>query len=124
LQTLTTCDIDIPVGQETKTLMLHELAGIKDEITVIRKRKDTFFILCTGAVEASWIEKHVPESGKVVIHDQTAGTCGLGVKGAKVSDIMQSIDPAGFAKEAWTSGQAKELYISNVPVLAVYDSKN
>ena len=81
LQSLTTSNIDIPVGSTTKTLMLHELAGIKDEITIIRKDNNSFFILCTGAVEANWIQKHVPKSGKVVIQDQTAGTCGLGIMG-------------------------------------------
>ncbi|WP_078412289.1 GcvT family protein [Priestia abyssalis] len=117
LQKLTTSNIDIPVGHVTNTLMLHELAGIKDEIRVIRTAVSTFFILCTGAVEASWIKKQLPPSSRVVIKDLTAGMCGLGVIGPKANEIMQSL-----ASETFTLGQAKELFIGNVPVLAVYDS--
>ncbi len=124
LQSLTTSNIDIPVGSTIKTLMLHELAGIKDEITIIRKDNNSFFILCTGAVEASWIQKHVPKSGKVVIQDQTAGTCGLGIMGPRARDIMQSIDRNAFAKGAWEKKQSEEVYINHVPVLAVFANVN
>jgi glycine cleavage system aminomethyltransferase T len=122
LQHLTTSTIDIPIGHVTSTLMLHELAGIKDEIKVIRTAASTFFVLCTGAVEASWIKKQVPVSSRVVIQDLTAGMCGLGVIGSKASEIMHSLDPQTFDKNEWETGQAKEGFIGNVPVLAVYDS--
>jgi len=102
--------------------MLHEFAGIKDEIKVIRTGESTFFILCTGAVEASWIKKHVPASSAVVIQDVTAGTCSVGVIGAKASEILESFDSTIFNKSKWKTGQAKQVYIKNVPVLAVYDS--
>lgn len=122
LQHLTTSTIDIPIGHVTSTLMLHELAGIKDEIKVIRTAASTFFVLCTGAVEASWIKKQVPVSSRVVIQDLTAGMCGLDVIGGKASEIMHSLDPQTFDKNEWETGQAKEGFIGNVPVLAVYDS--
>ncbi|MGE8081141.1 GcvT family protein [Peribacillus loiseleuriae] len=122
LQQLTTSNIDIPIGHVTSTLMLHELAGIKDEIKVIRTKASTFFVLCTGAVEASWIKKHVPVSSRVVIQDVTAGMCGLGVMGAKASEMVQALDPKTFVKSEWEIGQAKEVFIENVPVLAVYES--
>lgn len=122
LQQLTTSNIDIPIGHVTSTLMLHELAGIKDEIKVIRTNASTFFVICTGAVEASWIKKHVPVSSKVVIQDLTAGMCALGVMGVKANEIMQSLNPQTFASCNWEIGQAKEVFIGNVPALAVYDS--
>ena len=122
LQQLTTSNIDIPIGHVTSTLMLHELAGIKDEIKVIRTNASTFFVMCTGAVEASWIKKHVPVSSKIVIQDRTAGMCALGVMGVKASEIMQSLNPQTFASSNWEMGQAKEVFIRNVPALAVYDS--
>lgn len=122
LQQLTTSNVDIPIGDVTNTLMLHEFAGIKDEIKVIRTGESTFFILCTGAVEASWIKKHVPASSAVVIQDVTAGTCSVGVIGAKASEILESFDSTIFNKSKWKTGQAKQVYIKNVPVLAVYDS--
>ncbi|WP_342048226.1 GcvT family protein [Bacillus sp. OTU530] len=122
LQQLTTSNIDIPIGHAMSTLMLHELAGIKDEIKVIRTAATTFFILCTGAVEASWLKKHLPVSNRVVIQDLTASTCGLSVIGAKASEIMYSLDPRTFTRSKWELGQAKEIFIRNVPVLAIYDS--
>ena len=122
LQYLTTGNMDIPVGYVTSTLMLHELAGIKDEIKVIRTAASKFFVLCTGAVEASWIKQHSPLFNRVVIHDLTAGVCGLGVIGAKASEIMQTLDHQTFLRSKWEIGQAKELFIGHVPALAVYDS--
>ncbi|SMQ87066.1 dimethylglycine oxidase [Bacillus sp. OV166] len=122
LQTLTTSNIDIPIGHLTTTLMLHELAGIKDQIKVIRLKATTFFVLCTGAVEASWIKKHVSASGRVLVQDLTAGMCGLSLIGPKANQIMQSLAPDTFAKSKWEMARAKELFIGNVPVLAVYDS--
>jgi glycine cleavage system aminomethyltransferase T/glycine/D-amino acid oxidase-like deaminating enzyme len=122
LQHLTTSNIDIPIGQVTSTLMLHELAGIKDEIKVIRTAASKFFVLCTGAVEASWIKKQLPVSSSIVIQDLTAGMCGLSVIGPMASKIMDSLDPQTFERSKWVNGQAKEVFIRNVPVLAVYDS--
>lgn len=117
LQELTTSNIDIPVGSVTTTLMLHELAGIKDEIRVIRTETDTFFVLCAGAVEASWIRKHAPNG--VVIQDLTAGTCGIGLTGAKATEILESLDSQIFSKNQWEIGQAKNVYIKNVSALIV-----
>jgi glycine cleavage system aminomethyltransferase T len=122
LQQLTTSNIDISVGQVTNTLMLHELAGIKDEIRVIRTGVSTFLVLCTGAVEASWIKRQLPTSSRLMIQDLTAGICGLGVIGPKANDVMQSLAPEAFTSKVWKPGQAKELFIGNVTVLAVYDS--
>ncbi|WP_028390345.1 GcvT family protein [Bacillus cihuensis] len=122
LQQLTTSNIDIAIGHVTSTLMLHELAGIKDEIKVIRTSPSTFFVICTGAVEASWIKKHVPVSSKVVVQDLTAGMCALGIIGVKASEIMQTLNPQIFSSSNWEVGQSKEVYIRNAPVLAVYDS--
>lgn len=122
LQLLTTSNMDIPVGHVTNTLMLHELAGIKDEIKVIRTESSRFIVLCTGAVEATWIKKHLPASNQVVIQDLTAGTCGIGLIGVKASEIMNSLDPQTFATSKWEFSQAKNVYIGNVPVLALYDS--
>ncbi|PLR81172.1 FAD-dependent oxidoreductase [Bacillus canaveralius] len=121
LQKMTTNNVDIPIGHVTSTLMLHELAGIKDEIRVVRTATSTFFVLCTGAVEASWIKKQLSVSSKIVIQDRTAGMCGLGVIGDKAIQIMHSLDPDNFAISKWEIGRAQELYIGNVSVLAVYD---
>ncbi len=122
LQQLTTSNMDIPIGHVTSTLMLHELAGIKDEIKVIRTKASTFFVLCTGAVEASWMKKHVSISSQVVIQDVTSGMCGLGVIGAKASEMMQALDPKTFDSSEWEIGQAKDVFIGNAPVLAVCDT--
>ncbi|MBY7141752.1 FAD-dependent oxidoreductase [Virgibacillus sp. NKC19-3] len=123
LQTLTTSDIDIAIGSMTNALMLHELGGIKDNITIIRKDNHTFTILCTGAVEANWIQKHAWKSGEIVIQDKTASTCGIGIMGPRGRDIMQSMDPHVFAKDAWEAKQVKEISINNIPVLAIFDAK-
>ncbi|QHZ46008.1 GcvT family protein [Bacillus sp. NSP9.1] len=122
LQQLTTNNIDIPVGHVTDTLMLHELAGIKDRIRVIRTAVSSFLVLCTGAVEASWMNKQLQASSRVVIQDLTAGICSLGVIGPKAIEIMQPFVSETFTSEGWILGKAKELFIANVPVLAVYDS--
>ncbi|MFC0470512.1 FAD-dependent oxidoreductase [Halalkalibacter kiskunsagensis] len=122
LQKLTTGNIDISVGQVMNTFMLNELAGIKDEIRVIRTGEAAFLVLCTGAVEASWIKRHLPIESRVAIQDVTAATCSLAVIGPKASDVLQSLAPEFFTSKVWQPGQAKELFIGNVTVLAVYDS--
>ncbi|KAB2489484.1 GcvT family protein [Priestia endophytica] len=122
LQQLTTSNIDIPIGHAINTLMLHELAGIKDEIKVIRKATSAFHVLCTGPVEASWIQKQLSASSQVVIQDVTAETCSLCVIGPKAKEMLQSLDSDVFVENKWTSQSAKELLIGNIPVLAVYNS--
>ncbi|MGP7818635.1 FAD-dependent oxidoreductase [Niallia sp. 01092] len=123
LQQLTTSNIDISIGTFTKTFMLHESAGIKDEITVIRTIESTFIVLCSGAVEASWIKKHVSPSSNVVINDLTAGMCSLLIKGSKTKEFMQSVLNKNF-EESLEVGQVRKLYIDHIPVLSFYQSIN
>ncbi|TCP20727.1 glycine cleavage system T protein [Scopulibacillus darangshiensis] len=80
-----------------------------------------FFVLCTGAVGASWIKKQLPTDSRVLIQDLTAGMCGLSILGGQANEIMDILDPL-FEIGTWEIGQAKELFIKNVQVLAVYDS--
>lgn len=118
LQKLTTSTVDIPIGSFTNTLMLHESAGIKDELKVIRTSLHQFFVLCSGAVEASWIQKQVKPANQVVIRDLTSGTCSLLITGPKAKEIQQSI----IQDTEETAGQAKKVFIRNVPVLSINDS--
>ncbi|MBY0095098.1 FAD-dependent oxidoreductase [Priestia aryabhattai] len=122
LQQLTTSNIDIPVGHVMNTLMLHELAGIKDEIRVIRKSASNFHVLCTGPVEASWIQKQLSPSSQVVIQDVTEKTCTLRVIGSKAKEMLESLASDFFVENKWVSQRAKELLIGNISVLAVYSS--
>jgi glycine cleavage system aminomethyltransferase T len=121
LQDLTTSDVDIPIGQVTNTFMLNEIAGIKDEIKIIRLKENKFFILCSGPVEASWIEKHIPFSSSISINDHTAGICGLRLIGPKANEIMNSLDKMNFDLANWQWKNVKEIYVGNVPVTVVYD---
>lgn len=121
LQDLTTSNVDVPVGQVTNTLMLNEIAGIKDEIKIIRLKENKFLILCSGAVEASWIEKHIPLSGSISINDHTAGLCGLRLIGPRANEIMESLDQMKFNLANWQLKNVKEIYVGNVPVTVVYD---
>ncbi|MEI4525502.1 FAD-dependent oxidoreductase [Priestia megaterium] len=122
LQKLTTGNIDITVGQSIRTCMLHERGGIKDQITVIRKNISTFLIVCTGAVEASWIQKHVPQNGQVVFQDVTSGTCSIALIGPKATGVMKSVVQCSELSSTWIEGQAKTLFIEKSSVLALRDS--
>lgn len=121
LQGITTSDVDIPIGQVTNTIILNEIAGIKDEIKIIRLKENKFFILCSGPVEASWIEKHIPFSSSISINDHTAGICGLRLIGPKANEIMGSFDQMNFNLSNLKLKDVKETYVGNVPVTVVYD---
>lgn len=118
LEKLTTSTVDIPIGSFTKTLILNESAGIKDELKVIRTSVNQFFVLCSGAVEACWIQKQVKPANQVVIRDLTSGMCSLLITGPKTKEIQQSI----IQETEVTAGQAKQIFIGNVPVLSINDS--
>ncbi|MCJ7988142.1 hypothetical protein MUB15_00535 [Priestia sp. OVS21] len=122
LQKLTTGNIDITVGQSIRTCMLHERGGIKDQIMVIRKNISTFLIVCTGAVEASWIQKHVPQNGQVVFQDVTSGTCSIALIGPKATGVMKSVVQCSELSSTWIEGQVKTLFIEKSSVLALRDS--
>ncbi|MEQ2527300.1 FAD-dependent oxidoreductase [Bacillaceae bacterium CLA-AA-H227] len=111
LQQLTTSNIDIPIGQVTKTLMLHELGGIKDELTVIRLDPAKFTVLCSGATEASWIEKKARSFTGIQIVDLSSGTCELQLIGPKAKFVVDAFDQV-FAEP----NQAKAFYIGTANV--------
>ncbi|WP_141432144.1 FAD-dependent oxidoreductase [Bacillus sp. 03113] len=123
MQQLTTSNIDIPIGTFTKTFMLNESAGIKDEITVIRKGESAIIVLCSGAVEASWIKKNASGANQIVINDFTAGMCSLLIKGSKTREFMQSV-LSKHSEGVLEIRQAKQLFIEHVPVLSIYNSLN
>jgi len=119
LQTLTTGNMDRPVGTITYTLMLDERAGIKSDMTVARLGTDRFQIGCNGPRDLDWFERHLPGDGSVQVRDITSGTCCVGVWGPLARELVQGLSDADFSESGHRYFQAREVYLREVPVVAM-----
>ena len=119
LQQLTTGNMDKSVGSVTYTLMLDEHAGVKSDITVARLGPDRFQLGCNGPRDVDWFERHLPEDGSVQVRDLTSGTCCVGVWGPRARDLVQPLTDADFSETGLRYFRAKEVYLGEVPVIAM-----
>jgi glycine cleavage system aminomethyltransferase T/glycine/D-amino acid oxidase-like deaminating enzyme len=119
LQQLTTGNMDRRVGTVTYTLMLDEQGGIKSDITVARLAEDHFQLGANGPRDIDWFERHLPDDRSVQIRDLTPGLCCVGVWGPRARDLVQSLSEADFSESGHKFFTAKEVYIGEVPVIAM-----
>ena len=74
LQYLAVSNIDKPIGKIIYTQFLNSRGGIEADLTISRTGEEEFYIVtgsAFGVHDRSWIEKHSPCDGSVVIDDLT-----------------------------------------------------
>jgi glycine cleavage system aminomethyltransferase T/glycine/D-amino acid oxidase-like deaminating enzyme len=119
LQWLTTGNIDKPVGTITYTLLLDHKGGIRSDITVARLGPNRFQVGCNGPLDVDWFLRHLPADNSVQVRDITTGTCCIGLWGPRARELVQELSTADFSEKGHKFFHAKEVFIGEVPVLAL-----
>jgi glycine cleavage system T protein len=118
------CDNDVakPVGTVVYTSMLNNRGGIECDFTVTRIAQDRFRIVtgtAFGQHDLTWIRRHAPENGSVVVIDVTSTYACLGLWGPRARDILQPLTTADVSNESFGYMRAREIAVGSVPCLAL-----
>ncbi|TVP67533.1 MAG: FAD-dependent oxidoreductase [Leptolyngbya sp. LCM1.Bin17] len=122
LQHLCANDIDKPVGKVIYTAMLDDNGGIMCDLTVSRLGSEKYWVVTGGSVhghDLAWMTAHLPTDGSVRITDVSSNYCCVGLWGPKAPQILQTVTQADVSKPKFKFFTNQQLYIGNIPVLAV-----
>ena len=115
-------DVDREVGSVTYTQLLNRRGGIECDLTVTRTALDRF-LLVTGTAfgnhDLSWIRKHAPDDGSVIISDATSSRVCFGLWGPRARDILAATTPDDVSDAAIPYLSARQVTVGSVPVLAI-----
>ncbi|MET0416794.1 MAG: glycine cleavage T C-terminal barrel domain-containing protein, partial [Actinoplanes sp.] len=114
LQSLTSSNVDRPVGTVVYTLLLDAAGGIRSDITVARLAEDRFQVGVNGPLDLHWLRKHAPAG--VTVRDVTGGTCGLGVWGPLARDLVAPLTDIDVSPERFRYFQCRQGYLGTAPV--------
>lgn len=122
LQRVCANDVDTPVGRVTYTQMLTPGGGIEADFTVTRLAPDRFRIVtgtAFGRHDRSWLERHRPGDGSVVISDVTSALACIGIQGPRSRDILAAVCADDLSNDAFGYMRAREIVVGDVPCLAL-----
>ncbi len=121
LQRMCANDVDRPVGTLVYTQMLNNAGGIEADFTVTRLGEQSFRIVtgtAFGNHDLSWLRKHLPGDGSVVLNDVSSAFACFCLWGPRARDILQPLTKADLSHEGFRYMTAQELSIGNVPAVA------
>jgi glycine cleavage system aminomethyltransferase T/glycine/D-amino acid oxidase-like deaminating enzyme len=122
LQSLTTNQMDQPVGRVIYTSMLNEKAGIMCDLTITRLAPDHFRVITGGSVgphDLAWMRRHMPSDGSVHVTDVTSTYCCLGLWGPRARDTIEKVSGDDFSDKAFPYYSARNISVDFVPALAL-----
>jgi glycine cleavage system aminomethyltransferase T/glycine/D-amino acid oxidase-like deaminating enzyme len=107
------------VGQIVYTQMLNRHGGIECDFTVARVGEELFQIVtgtAFGQHDASWIRRHLPADGSVMLSDVTSRWSCFGLWGPKAREVLAPLtpDPLDFGYM-----RLREITVGDVPVRAL-----
>ncbi len=115
-------DINKPVGSLIYTQMLNAHGGIECDLTVVRIAEDDFYIV-TGTGFAThdfdWISRHIPEGLDAHLLNVTSQNAVLALMGPNARSVLQTITRDDISNAGFPFGQARQISIAGVPVLAL-----
>ncbi|MEU4242132.1 FAD-dependent oxidoreductase [Actinoplanes sp. NPDC026619] len=114
LQSLTSGNVDRPVGSVVYTLLLDRAGGIRSDITVARLGEQRFQVGVNGPLDLDWLLRHAPVG--VTVRDVTGGTCGVGLWGPKARTTIEKLTDIDVRPESFRYFQCREGYLGTVPV--------
>jgi glycine cleavage system aminomethyltransferase T len=119
LQGLVTANIAKTVGGVTYCMLLDIDGGIRSDITVARLGTERYQIGANGALDADWLQRHLPHGSAVSVRDITAGTCCIGLWGPKARDVVQPLTRTDFSNDGFKYFRAKQAFLGTVDVTAM-----
>ncbi len=115
-------DINKPVGSLIYTQMLNARGGIECDLTVVRMAEDDFYIV-TGTGFAThdfdWISRHIPEGLDAHLLNVTSQNAVLALMGPNAREVLQTLTRDDISNAGFPFGQARQISIAGVPVLAM-----
>ncbi|HEY0000891.1 MAG TPA: FAD-dependent oxidoreductase [Actinoplanes sp.] len=114
LQSLTSTDVDRPVGTVSYTLLLDAAGGIRSDVTVARLAEDRFQVGVNGPLDLDWLLRHAPAG--VSVRDVTGGTCGIGLWGPRARDLVAPLTDIDVSPAAFRYFQARQGFLGTAPV--------
>ena len=122
LQSMCGNDVDVPVGRIVYTQLLNRRGGIECDVTVTRVTTDRYlFITGTayGQHDMSWLRRHLPDDGSVVINDITSGRVCFALWGPRARDILAPLTRDDVSDAGFPYLTARAITIGSVPVYAL-----
>ncbi|GAB6863060.1 FAD-dependent oxidoreductase [Haloplanus litoreus] len=121
LQRVCSNDVDIDVGKVRYSLLLNEGGNILADVTVVRLDEDEYMVTTGGGnspgIHGSWLKEHAPETVSVTVEE--GGRSTIGLWGPKSRLLLQRVTEADVSAEGFPYFSAKQLYVGEVPVVAM-----
>jgi glycine cleavage system aminomethyltransferase T/glycine/D-amino acid oxidase-like deaminating enzyme len=114
LQSLTSSNVDRPVGTVVYTLLLDAAGGVRSDITVARLGPDRFQVGVNGPLDLDWLLRLAPAG--VSVRDATGGTCGLGVWGPLARELVEPLAAFDVSHSGFGYFKARQGHLGELPV--------
>jgi len=101
---------------------LNTRGGVHSEFTILRERRDSFYLVSAGAwqrMDHDYIARYMPKDGSVQFTQLTGATGVLVLAGPRSREILQRVSPADFSNEAFRWLTAQQVEIGAAPVNAM-----
>jgi glycine cleavage system aminomethyltransferase T/glycine/D-amino acid oxidase-like deaminating enzyme len=118
LQSLTTNQLDRPVGSVTYTAMVNDRGGLLSDITVTRLGEEHFWVAHNGPSDLAYFQLNTTDE-RVHVRDVTGGTCCIGLWGPHARDLLQPLCDDDLSNAAFPYFTARRIFVAEVPVLAL-----
>ncbi len=122
LQYLAVSNIDKPIGKIIYTQFLNSRGGIEADLTISRTGEEEFYIVtgsAFGVHDRSWIEKHSPRDGSVVIDDLTEEFGVINLCGPHARDVLQNVTDDDISNETLPFSSYADIRVAGHPVRAM-----
>jgi glycine cleavage system aminomethyltransferase T len=118
-----TCSNDVAVepGRVRYSLLLNEGGGILADVTVVRLDEEEFVVTTGGGnspgIHGGWLKERAPDTVSVHVEEGARSTIGLWGPNARL--LLQRCTDADVTDDAFPYFRARQLYVGEVPVLAL-----
>jgi len=122
LQSISSNQMDQPIGRVTYTTILNEHGGIISDLTVTRLAIDHFMVMTStryGYQDLKWLRDHSSKNKGLIIKDVTNDFGCLCLWGPQARNIINSISDNDFSNESFQYRDARYVKINNITVLAI-----
>jgi 4-methylaminobutanoate oxidase (formaldehyde-forming) len=114
--------VDGASGKITYTQWLDERGKLQADLTVTKLDDERYWVVATDTAHRhvqTWMQRHVPDDGHVVITDVTAGYAQINVQGPRSRELLQSLTSVNLSNTAFAFRTAREIDIGYARVLCI-----
>ncbi len=122
LQSITSNQMDKPIGSITYTQMLNEKGGIECDLTASRIGEEHFYLVTGTAFikhDLNWIQKHLPEGSPISVIDVTSSKACITLCGPQSRNILKQLTKDDVSNEGLPYMTCRQILIGSAPVLAL-----